>query len=63
MCERIRSAEFSLRGTRWGSELRAAIDADGVACDPARMLRGQEGDHAADILGLRDALERLQFIA
>src|ERR1700721_1129191 len=36
---------------RWGcSELRAAIDPNGVAGDPAGVVGGKEGDHATDIV-------------
>src|ERR1700730_752440 len=41
------------------SQLRAAIDADGIAGDPTRVLRGEERHNRADIIGLADPLERL----
>src|SRR5580704_18057808 len=41
------------------SELRTAIDADGIAGDPTRVLRGEERHNRADITGLADPLERL----
>src|SRR5437016_6259371 len=41
------------------SELRAAIDADGVAGDPTRVLRGEERHNRADIVRLADPLESL----
>jgi hypothetical protein len=40
-------------------KLRAAIDADGVAGDPARGVESEECHHQADVGGLADALERL----
>jgi hypothetical protein len=41
------------------SELRAAVDVDRIAGDPARVVRGEERDRVGDIVGLREALERL----
>jgi hypothetical protein len=41
------------------SELRTAIDADGIAGDPPRVLRGEERHNRADIIGLADPLECL----
>src|ERR1700704_663448 len=41
------------------SELRAAIDADGIAGDPPGIFGCQEGDNTTDVVGLRNALERL----
>src|SRR6266849_2657002 len=41
------------------SELRAAIDVDGIAGDPPGIFGCQEGDNATDVVGLRNALERL----
>jgi hypothetical protein len=38
------------------SELRTAIDADGIAGDPPGIFGGQESDNAADVAGLREAL-------
>ena len=42
-----------------GSELRPAIDVDGVAGDPSRIFGCQKGDDTADVVGLRQALGRL----
>src|ERR1700761_5297763 len=47
-------------GCRPPSKLRTAVDAKRVAGDPARLRRGEEGHGVADVIGLRDALERLQ---
>src|SRR4030088_3638321 len=41
------------------SELRTAIDVDGVAGDPTCVLRGEERHNRADIVGLAYPLERL----
>src|SRR5882757_11207125 len=41
------------------SKIRAAIDADGIARDPSGVLGCQEGDHATDVVGPREALQRL----
>src|SRR5258705_4971482 len=41
------------------SELRAAIDADGVAGDPTRVWRGEDRHTRTDIIWLADPLERL----
>src|SRR5437016_5925853 len=41
------------------SELRTAIDADGVAGDPTCVVRGEERHNRADIIWLADPLERL----
>src|SRR3981081_1195558 len=45
--------------SREPSELRTAIDADGCAGDPTRIVRGEERHNRADIIGLADQLERL----
>src|SRR6266850_7193531 len=45
--------------SREHSELRTAIDADGVAGDPTRVVRGEERHNRADIIWLADPLERL----
>ena len=39
--------------------VRTAIDADGIAGDPPRVLRGEERHNRTDIIGLADPLERL----
>ena len=41
------------------SELRAAIDMDRIAGDPAGVVGGKEGDHAADVVRLGEALQGL----
>src|SRR3954452_9766279 len=56
-CWRISSV--SLSSDAPNSELRTAIDADGVAGDPTRILRGEERHNRADLIGLADPLERL----
>jgi hypothetical protein len=38
------------------SEVRAAIDSDDIAGDPSGIFGCQEGDNAADVVGLREAL-------
>src|ERR1700712_5367436 len=44
---------------RW-SELRAAIDPQRVAGDPAGRVRGKKGDRITDVVRLGDALQGLQ---
>src|SRR6267143_520317 len=41
------------------SELRAAIDSDGIPGNPARIVGGEESDDAADVVWLGNSLERL----
>src|SRR6267154_1478749 len=41
------------------SELGAAVNMDGLAGDPARIVAGQEGHHRGDVLWLGHALQRL----
>src|SRR3984893_12984831 len=41
------------------SKLWAAIDPDRVAGDPAGVVGGEEGDHAADVIRLGEALQGL----
>ena len=41
------------------SKLGAAIDVDGVAGDPSGVVGGEEGDHAADVVRLGEALQGL----
>jgi hypothetical protein len=36
-----------------------AVDVNGIANDPPGVFGCQEGDNAADVVGLRNALERL----
>src|SRR5471030_967734 len=38
-------------------KFRAAVDMQDIAADPARRVRGKEGDNVADVVGLRDALQ------
>jgi hypothetical protein len=42
-----------------GSELRAAIDGDDVAGDPAGLVRDEERDDRSHIVRLADPLQRL----
>jgi len=41
------------------SELRAAVDTQRVASDPAGFVGSEEGDSASDVIRLGHALERL----
>jgi hypothetical protein len=52
-------AKSQMRFRLQTSELRAAIDVNGIAGDPPGIVGCQEGDNATDVVGLRNALERL----
>src|SRR4029453_10235523 len=46
-------------GVAAASELRAAVDTDGIAGDPARIVGGKEGHQRGDVVRLGHALQRL----
>src|SRR5260370_21496839 len=58
-CAAEMKSQMNSRLGQCGSELRAAIDADGVAGDPTGALRGEERHNRADIIRLSEPLERL----
>src|ERR1700677_1551700 len=40
-------------------EFGATVDVYGIACYPSRRIRSQKGDDPADVVRLRDSLQRL----
>src|SRR6267378_4703233 len=46
-------------GHDYASELRAAIDSDGIPGNPARIVGGEKSDDATDVVRLGNSLQRL----